>query len=111
MNDPVFSIKQNDLWPAIRAILRDSDGNAIDLTGSTVTFTMRVYGSATPPVISAAAATVLSPATAGRVEYQWAGADTATLGMYQAEFGLDIGGKVGTAPNATHLLVRINPHA
>lgn len=56
------------------------DGAAFDLTGSTVKFKMRAVGSDVLKVN--ATATVVAPATAGTVRYDWAALDVDTAGDY-----------------------------
>ena len=49
-----FYIKQNDTSPIMQATLQDADGNAVDLTGSSVRFHMRPLGGTTITVDAAA---------------------------------------------------------
>lgn len=54
------------------------------------------------------AASVVSPATSGIVQYAWSGSDTATAGMYSAEFEITFGdGKIETFPNSDYIRVEI----
>lgn len=101
-----FYVKQNDTKPAIRATLKDGDGTVINLTDATVRFHMRAIGSSTNTVD--AAATVVSPATGGVVQYSWAADDTDTIGTYQAEFEVTYGDlSVETFPNTGYIVVEI----
>lgn len=100
-----FYIKQNDTSPAIRATLRDGDGDVINLTSATVRFHMRPIGSTTVKVD--AAGTVVTPA-GGIVQYSWSEEDTDTVGAYQAEFEVTyLGGSVETFPNDGYIRVEI----
>jgi len=100
-----FYIKQNDTSPAIRATLRDGDGDVINLDGATVRFHMRPIGSTTVKVD--AAGTVIAPA-GGIVQYSWSEEDTDTVGAYQAEFEVTYtGGNVETFPNDGYIRVEI----
>lgn len=100
-----FTIKKGDRLPVIQATLKDSSGTAVDLTGATVRFHM-----ARPDktVVVDAAAVVLSPATDGRVEYQWGASDTGAPGDYLAEWEVTFqSGREQTFPNDGYLTVRI----
>ena len=101
-----FYIKQNDTTPAIKATLKDGDGTVINLTDASVRFHMRKVGGETSVVDSAA--TVVSPATSGIVQYSWIGADTVNTGLYSAEFEITYGnGKIETFPNSDYIRVEI----
>ena len=78
-----FYLKQNDTAPSIRATLKDGSGSVIDLTGASVRFHMKDL-SGTVKIDTAA--TIISPATSGIVQYNWTGSDTDTAGTYYAEF-------------------------
>lgn len=99
-----FHLKAGDLLPAITAALKDGDGNAIDLTGATVTFRMRKRG-ATALTIDAAASVV--SAAAGAVRYDWLAGDTDTHGVYDAEFRCELVDGRQTVPNDRYITVRI----
>jgi hypothetical protein len=101
-----FYIKQNDTSPSIRATLKDGDEVPIDLTGATVRFHMRSIGGSSAKVD--ADATVVLPATAGIVQYDWDNGDTDTVGTYQAEFEVTLaGGAVETFPNNGYITIEI----
>jgi hypothetical protein len=68
-----------------------SDGTALDLTGATVLFSMRDSTSARLKV-SGATASIVTPAE-GTVRYDWAAADTDTVGVYRAWWTVSTGGK------------------
>lgn len=76
-----FTIKRNDTAPVLGPFtLRDSAGNAVNLTGATSReLTVRTTGGA---VLFSAECQVVD-ATAGRLSYQWAAANTATAGTYE----------------------------
>jgi hypothetical protein len=85
----MISIKQGDRKPDLEATLRDGLGNAIDLTGTTVTFAMQALDGR---VVIADASVTIVDAPGGKVRYSWAAADTAVAGRYQAEFHVTFGG-------------------
>tara|TARA_R110000868_G_scaffold170357_1_gene405602 strand:- start:297 stop:629 length:333 start_codon:yes stop_codon:yes gene_type:complete len=90
----------SDRLPDYTATLKQGVGTTseavIDLTGYTVTFTMRnlATGSA---VVNAAAATIDS-AAAGTVRYAWGASDLATAGTYECFWQITAAGKVRTIP-------------
>jgi hypothetical protein len=87
--DP-FLVKQNDNRPKIRMYLKQGAAGSvspIDLTSATaVVFNMRLSTNPGTVVVSREDADILTPATAGGVEYTLTAAQTATVGTYQAEF-------------------------
>jgi predicted dehydrogenase len=99
-----FYIKRNDTAPAFRATLQDADAASVDVTGATVRFHMR--NEAGVAVVDAAA--VIITAASGIVEYRWAAADTATSGVYKAEFEVTYStGYIETFPNSGYHKVKI----
>ena len=102
-----FTIKQGDLEPAISAVLKDHDGDVVNLSAASgVTFQWRpVDGGA----LVSAAGTIASAAN-GRVQYDWASGDTDTVGTYKAEFVVDWGGsptRYQTFPSSGFLYFRV----
>lgn len=92
-----FSIPKGDLLPILTATLSDANG-AINLTGATVKFQMRLPGSSTLKVDAAAA--IVGSATLGQVSYTWVGTNTDTRGLYIAWFLITFSGpKTMEAPN------------
>lgn len=69
-----------------------TDGEAFDLSSSTVRFKMRAVGTSTLTVD--AAATIVPPATDGIVRYDWASADVDTAGHYLVWWEVTTGGKI-----------------
>jgi hypothetical protein len=101
-----FYIKQNDTSPAIRAVLKDGDGVPINLDGATVRFHMRPIGETTVTVD--AAASVVSPSSAGIVEYSWDAGDTDAIGSFKAEFEVTYSDNtIETFPNNGYISVVI----
>lgn len=102
------TMKRNDREPAFKARILHN-GAAVDLTGSTVKFIMKLdsaSASAEPKVD--AEADIVGDAEDGIVEYAWADGDTDTIGTYRAEFEVTFAsGKTRSFPSADYLLVRI----
>lgn len=96
-----FTIKKGDTRPILAAVLKDNDV-VIDLTLATaVKFIMKSQGSpGGAAAVNAACEFISKPA--GTISYTWVLADTATSGLYNAEFEITWtdGGKQ-TVPNDT----------
>lgn len=107
MNAPDFPIRQGNLLPLLDFQLLNQDGTAPDLTGLTVTFTMRPVAGCGGPIVSGAAAII--DAKGGFVEYTWQARDTDVPGLYIGEFTTVIGGKPLSFPNQGYVLVRVTP--
>ena len=101
----VFDLKQDDIFPALRARLRDGRGTAIDLSLATVAFRMRATGGALK--IDDAACDVVD-AAGGIVEYQWAAGDTDTPGTYDGEFVISYAGGVQTVPATGYVSIVVS---
>lgn len=78
-----FYLKQGDRLPRLRATLKNGGNAAIDLTGATVQFRMRLKGGTDLAVDAPATVT---GATVGEVEYAWADGDTDDVGQFDCEF-------------------------
>jgi hypothetical protein len=100
-----FFIKQNDTSPALQATLKDGSGAVINLTGCSVNFHMREVGSSE---VKTDASASISDELNGVVYYQWASADTDTIGSFEAEFEVTYpGGEVESFPNNRFIEVEI----
>lgn len=100
-------ITQGDTYPPLTATLRDPDGDPVDLTGSTVRFSVRTARGA---LLVDRAVCTISDAVAGAVSYQWSALDTVNPGDHYAEFEeTHVDGKIVTYPNDTPMLVIIRP--
>lgn len=105
MADREFHIKVGDTAPALEAICKDADGDAVSVAGATVRFHMRLLGGASTKV-NALATIVDGPA--GQVKYQWQTADTDTAGNYRGEFQVTFSnGTIETFPNRGDLPLEI----
>lgn len=101
--DDTFYIKRGDTSPAIRFALEPA---SVILTGATVRFQMRARNGA---LIMDAAASIVTPTGTPTVQYAWQAGDTATAGLYEAEFRVTYAdAKVETFPNAGFIPVRIS---
>ena len=101
-----FYIKQNDTRPAIAANLTDANAAAVNLTGATVKFSMRVEPAGT--VKGNAATATIDDAEAGQVSYNWTASDTNTADDYEAEFQVTFaGGAVQTFPGRNWIAVHV----
>lgn len=98
-------VKKGDRRPAVTATAKDAAGVVIDLTGATAKFIMFDWNGL---VKVNAAATILAPATDGKLQYDWVAADTDTAGAYRAEFEVTFSdGKKMTVPNADFIHVHV----
>ena len=101
-----FYIKENDTRPAITAILTDANDAAVNLTGATVAFSMRVEPAGSVK-LSAVSANV-TDSEAGQVSYSWATGNTDTAADYEAEFQVTFaGGTIQTFPGRNWIFVHV----
>jgi len=102
-----FTIKENDRSPAITGTLT-AGGAAVDISGTSVKFIMRLPGSTGSAKVDAAA-TIVS-GTAGTVSYSWGATDTDTAGLYLAEWEVTFAGGIKrTWPAEDYLFVLVVP--
>ena len=96
-----FFIKRGDTSPSLRVALGPT---TVDLTGAAVNLQMRRRRSTL--VIDSAA--VIESASPPIVRYDWAAGDTATAGIYEAEFRVTFAdGTTETFPNRNFIAVHI----
>lgn len=81
-----FTFKQGDTKVVATDTLSYSDGTHPDLTGATIRFVMRALSSATPMTLTGSA--VATDPIAGAVQYSPSAADTATAGLFMAEWAI-----------------------
>lgn len=81
-----------DAYPLLSATVTDTIGTVVDLTGYTAAFTLR-QAFATSDLALGGTATILSPATSGKVQYAWAVGDLNGVapGIYNGEWVLTAG--------------------
>lgn len=82
----VHQIKEGDLYPPVETVLRDGNGDPVDLTGATVTFSMTAYGESVRKVDGAAVTGDTGGAldATGVVEWHPTADDVDTLGTFKA---------------------------
>ena len=103
--DPHF-IKQNDTASSLKRVLVDAFGSPVNLTGASLTFSMRVKPGGTTK-ISTASATV-SGAGLGEVQYRFTAANTDTADEFEGEFTATYaGGGIQTFPNDGYIPIII----
>lgn len=107
MPQPPTYLKRGDTLPIFSAVLREADGDAVDLqAGDTVAFYMRETETSRLLKVDGEAMAIVAtdvPITdpnRGRVTYAWQAADVDTPGAYDAEVRLTRAGSTRTFPNA-----------
>ena len=102
MAQEIFYIVQGDLEPPVKGVFKDSDGNAINLTGKTLKFYLRnaeLTGTVT-----------VTDGPNGKAQYDWVSVDTDTAGGFQGEFKIvHTGPRPQTAPADLPIWVSIRP--
>lgn len=98
-------IRAGDVLPVLTDTIKDSSGNPYNLTGKTVTLTLRSLQSASAATL-AGTASVTNP-TAGSVQFAWGANDTANAGagLYNAEWRVVTDGY--TYPNDGYRVISI----
>lgn len=90
-------LKVGDRLPEVEVTLYGADGQVVDLTDATVTFTLASTDGRV--LINKAAATVVTPAS-GLVRYSWGVSDLSSPGTYRCEWIATFpGGRQMTFPN------------
>ena len=98
-----FNIKQNDTSPAILYALSPT---SVSLANGSVQFRMREVGSATWALTEGAV--IVTETVTPTVRYDWAAANTATPGFYEAEFVVTYSDNtVETFPNSEFITINI----
>ncbi|NOU98473.1 BppU family phage baseplate upper protein [Paenibacillus planticolens] len=98
-----LNIKRHDTRTAIKATLKMPSGNAVDLTGATVKFTMTKYGRA----LANREADVLD-AVNGTVAFIFLPEEVTETGTMKAEFEVTYpDGAIETFPNSGYIAITI----
>lgn len=102
--DPIL-VKQGDTRPKIRITAwQGASRTPVTLTGATAVFNMRLSTNPNTVVVSRQTATVVD-AAAGVLEYAFTAAQTATVGLYQAEFEVTLSdGGIVTFPSGSNYI-------
>lgn len=101
------TVRSGDTAPALVATLKADDGTVVNLTGATVTFSMRDQKTG---AILVTGACTLTSATGGVVTYTWVTGNTDVAGVYNADFKVTFsGGAIETFPNSRFLIVSVQP--
>lgn len=103
-NEADFTIKQNGRLPGIRSVLR---GPSVHLANS-VEFHMKLVADG-GPVTKTGSAVIEDQGTPDQitVRYDWGATDTDTIGLWNGEWWLTIGGKSMKIPNDEYLLIQV----
>jgi hypothetical protein len=106
--DPIL-VKQGDTRPKIRATAWQGAAHVpVSLTGATVVFNMRLSTNPGTVVVNRQSAS-LADAANGVMEYTLTGVQTATVGVYQAEFEATLadGGVLTFPSGANYIWIQI----
>ena len=98
------TLKRGDTRHAIRAILKDSSGSPVNLSGCSVSFHMAPLGR----FATVSRAVDIHDASAGEVWAVWSPGETDVTGVYRAEFQVVYGdGRKETFPNDGYISIQI----
>lgn len=105
-----FTLKRGDTAPALQVTLLDATGAAIDVTGATIAFHMKLRqhaaNNAVPLVVDGSVDLV--DASNGVVSYQWGSSDTDETGDFVGEFVVTFADStVRTVPSPGYIPIRI----
>ena len=103
-----FLIKQHSVVPSLTGILKDGDGNPVDLSAATsCVFHMR-FEKTQAVVIEDGSCVFDGDRTTGKVTYIWADGDTDVVGTYFGEFEITwTGDKEQTFPSTGYIVIEI----
>lgn len=100
-------IKKYDLQPYYPAQVKDSYGNAVDITGATIYCTMKNLATGTVKINRQTTGINISDGANGKFEYRWQSGDTNTTGSYSIEFEVNpvSGGKFTVPTNKRAMVI------
>lgn len=99
-----YTLKQGDRLPVISAVLKDSAGAAVDLTGATAK--LNIVDDAGTAV--SRTATISATPTDGTITYDWVADDVDVAGSFYFEYEITFpSGLKQTFPNNKHLTLEI----
>jgi|SRR6185437_3820267 len=108
---PDISLAAGDRQPAFVRTWVDEDGNPVDLTGYTVTFSMQDHGRANAPITGPVVVTNTPGGIPAVLTYDWGATDTAIAALYDAEFVATKAGSQMTFPTTRPpYVVEVRPH-
>jgi len=84
-----FYIKQNDRQPNYTFVVKDSDGDVVNIAGATIVCTMKNVRAGTIKINRQSTGISITDGANGEAEYQWQSGDTDTVGKYHIEFEID----------------------
>ncbi len=106
-----LEMKKDDTFPTFKfQIVRESDGQPIDVQGETVNFFIKKPSAAPGAAFVAGGGTVTVLDNKGNCSYAWDAADTDTAGILEGEGRFTKDSKVGTVPGNRFFRVRIHDH-
>lgn len=110
MSDAWFQIKQGAQNPPLEATFTKGDGTPQDISGGTVTFSMKRKRTGVIKV-NAGSVTIVS-AGLGQVKYSWGVNDTDTPGVYFGSFRVTgLAGGPAVFPASGYIWVTVTPKA
>ena len=100
----MFTIKQNDTSPAIRAALKTPNNQAVNLIGATVRFHMRDIDGK----LLVDKPAIVENQEGGIVRYDWETGDTNTEGTCMCEFEVTYEDEsIETFPNSGYIKIKV----
>lgn len=105
MSTSTFIIKRHDTLPVLTAVLKDANEEVINLTDTSVYFTMKNIDTDSVKIDTKLCS--ITNATSGIVQYTWEETDTDTAGEYLGEFEIVYDSGKMTIPTVDSLVIVI----